>query len=152
MCGLTGILRTYADSNSVKELIMATSALHHRGPDDEGFMIVDAKTQKKHFMAGNDTNGNVELTHISNYQNEMSLGFGFRRLSIQDLSNNGHQPMTAEWTKATIMFNGEIYNFVELREELKSHGYTFRSSGDSEVVLAAYDLWGVDCFSKLEGM
>ena len=152
MCGLTGILRTEKDPNSIEELVMATSALRHRGPDDEGYMIVDSETHSSHYLIGNDSIKNGQSKHIADFKKNMVLGFGFRRLSIQDLSSNGHQPMTADWTKSTIMLNGEIYNFIELRDELIKAGYHFKSSGDTEVVLAAYENWGLDCFSRFEGM
>jgi asparagine synthase (glutamine-hydrolysing) len=77
---------------------------------------------------------------------------GFRRLSILDLSAAGHQPMVSEDGQYALVFNGEIFNYVELRAELQQYGYQFRSSGDSEVLLAAYRQWGPDCLSKLNGM
>jgi asparagine synthase (glutamine-hydrolysing) len=96
----------------------------HRGPDDAGIWASD--------------DGQAILGH--------------RRLSILDLTPSGHQPMRDESRNFTIVFNGEIYNFVELREELKSKGYRFRSSSDTEVLLAAYNHWGTDCLSRLNGM
>lgn len=94
----------------------------HRGPDDEGYYV----------------NGHV--------------GFGFRRLSILDLSPNGHQPMTTADGRYTIVFNGEIYNYVELRRELVSKGHVFRSTGDTEVLLHAFQEWGAGCLDRLNGM
>jgi asparagine synthase (glutamine-hydrolysing) len=99
-----------------------TRALRHRGPDDEG-MAVDGP-----------------------------VGLGFRRLAILDLSPAGHQPMTSADGMRTIVFNGEIYNYVELRDELRALGHTFRSTGDTEVLLHAYEQWGADCLPRLNGM
>lgn len=80
------------------------------------------------------------------------LGFAFRRLSIIDRSHAADQPMHAADGKLTIVYNGEIYNYVELREELKADGFSFRSASDTEVLLAAYQKWGTDCLSRLNGM
>ena len=88
------------------------ASLVHRGPNDSGIYL------------------------------DGSIGMGFRRLSILDLSEAGHQPMVSEDGQHVLVFNGEIFNYVELREELRQWGYQFRSSGDSEVLLAAYRHWG----------
>jgi asparagine synthase (glutamine-hydrolysing) len=80
-----------------------------------------------------------------------NLGFGHRRLSILDLSPLGHQPMKY-LDKYCITYNGEIYNYIELREELLQNGYRFKSESDTEVILAAYDFWGVSCMNKFNGM
>jgi len=95
--------------------------IKHRGPDDSGIEKVDG------------------------------ILFGHRRLSILDLSPDGHQPM---WYKGryVIVFNGEVYNYVELRDELLALGHTFKSKADTEVILASYDQWGRDCVSRFNGM
>src|SRR5208283_2790702 len=85
-----------------------TSVVAHRGPDDEGIFI------------------------------DGRVGFGHRRLSIIDLSADGHQPMTQQGTGLTIVYNGEIYNYIELRDELRQLGKVFHSATDTEVILAAY--------------
>ena len=97
-------------------------SLLHRGPNDSGIYL------------------------------DGSVGMGFRRLSILDLSEAGHQPMVSEDGHYVLVFNGEIFNYVELRTELRQLGYRFRSTGDSEVLLAAYRQWGRECLSKLNGM
>jgi asparagine synthase (glutamine-hydrolysing) len=79
-------------------------------------------------------------------------GFGHCRLSILDLSPNGHQPMTTPGERYWITFNGEIYNYEEIRRELKAKGFQFRSSGDTEVILRAYEVWGKECLKKFNGM
>ena len=98
------------------------AVLAHRGPDDTGMYL----------------HGGVGLV--------------FRRLSILDVSSCGHQPMVSSDGHYVIVFNGEIYNFLELRRELESLGWQFRSSGDTEVLLAAYRQWGTECVSKFNGM
>ncbi|KGJ93584.1 asparagine synthase (glutamine-hydrolyzing) [Colwellia psychrerythraea] len=80
-----------------------------------------------------------------------SFAFGHRRLSILDLSPCGHQPMNFQ-DKYVITYNGEVYNYIELQEELIQHGYTFQSETDTEVILAAYDFWGEECVQKFNGM
>jgi asparagine synthase (glutamine-hydrolysing) len=97
-------------------------AIAHRGPDDSGLYL------------------------------DGPVGFGFRRLSILDLSPAGHQPMSGDDGQLVIVFNGEIYNYVELRKELRAAGYRFQSSSDTEVLLAAYRHWGSGCLSRLNGM
>ena len=81
-----------------------------------------------------------------------SIGLAHRRLSIIDLSHAGDQPMFGSGGHTAIVYNGEIYNYVELREELRAHGHVFKSASDTEVLLAAYERWGVDCLERLNGM
>src|SRR5262249_2659669 len=80
------------------------------------------------------------------------VGFAFRRLKICDLSTAADQPMGSSDGKTWIVFNGEIYNFLALRSELEAKGHVFRSHGDTEVILAAFEEWGEDCFARLDGM
>lgn len=121
MCGISGII--HFDKKTVEEpqLRAMMKAMKHRGPDDEGVWLRD------------------------------NTGFGFVRLSILDLSAEGHQPMSTPDGRLTIIFNGEIYNYIELRKEL-SPEYTFHSKTDTEVLLYAYHKWGRACLDKLNGM
>src|SRR2546425_13131458 len=80
-----------------------------------------------------------------------ALGFGFRRLSIIDLAG-GHQPMSDAEEKVWVIFNGEIYNYLELRRELEAHGHQFRTRSDTEVIIHGYKEWGTDVFNRLNGM
>lgn len=122
MCGIAGLI-SRTDLPVDREALKAMTALvSHRGPDGEG-----------HFFSG-------------------PLGLGHRRLSIIDLSENGAQPMTCPRTGRVITYNGEVYNFLELRETLKADGYGFSSGSDTEVILAAYDRWGALCVSQFNGM
>jgi len=123
MCGIVGII-DYKQNSSKKLLQEMTDTLHHRGPDDSGYNFVEKEK----------------------YQ----LGFGHRRLAIQDLSSHGHQPMTYE--NLTIIYNGEVYNFQEIREELEILGYNFTSHSDTEVILKAFHQWGIKSVDKFRGM
>jgi asparagine synthase (glutamine-hydrolysing) len=123
MCGIIGIV---SRANILKRdwLSLGRDTMTHRGPDDAGEWW--------------STDGRVGLAH--------------RRLAIIDLSPAGHQPMHDGSGMLTIILNGEIYNFQELRSQLKSKGHQFRSVSDTEVLLAAYREWGTDCLSHLNGM
>jgi asparagine synthase (glutamine-hydrolysing) len=122
MCGIAGYFGT-RDLGPV-DLKKMTEAIRHRGPDDEGHLH-DAKH---------------------------GAGLGHRRLSILDTSALGRQPMTYQGSGLWITYNGEIYNFLELREELGERGFDFRTETDTEVVLAAYLCWGEEAFKKFNGM
>jgi asparagine synthase (glutamine-hydrolysing) len=123
MCGIAGFV-DFKKNSSPETLKSMTDALRHRGPDDEGYEIYDAPTA--------------------------SIGFGQRRLSILDLSPLGHQPMHFE--DLSINFNGEIYNFKEIRRELEDKGYSFISRSDTEVIIKGYHCWGLDVLKKFVGM
>ena len=124
MCGIVGF-KTNKDFGLYREnLVKAVSCLVHRGPDDEGFF----------------------------YSEEAGVGLGHRRLSIIDLSTAGHQPMSNKDGKVQIIFNGEIYNFKEIRDILKGYGHSFHSNTDTEVVLKSYLQWGIDCLRRFIGM
>lgn len=125
MCGIVGIYHygsTLAEPLSVETGLRMTDSLAHRGPDDGGLLVTDR------------------------------LLLGHRRLSIIDLSEAGHQPMSDDSGRYWIAFNGEIYNFRELRRELESAGHSFRSHTDTEVILRGYIEWGRDVAPRLNGM
>lgn len=122
MCGITGIYKTPGYQVSPEVIKKMTDVIAHRGPDGEGTFILQ------------------------------NIGFGHRRLSIIDLSDAGKQPMSTPDGKVTITYNGEIYNFRELRGELEKKGYRFISKSDTEVILAGYREWGLDMIPKLNGM
>lgn len=154
MCGIFGIL-----SNDALDPLYArrmSEVLRHRGPDDEGFVAFAGERIQP--LKGEDTPAEVaqklQLTMgmLDITAHDGFSGFlGHRRLSIQDLSERGHQPMSY-LDRYWIVFNGEVYNFIEIRNELQAYGYSFKSNSDTEVVLAAYDKWGVDCQRKFNGM
>jgi len=124
MCGIAGILNLRQQVN-VEELDRFTDSLAHRGPDGRGVFI------------------------------DGGLGLGHRRLAILDLSDAGRNPMPyggEDGKRYWITFNGEIYNFLELRSELQTLGHHFRTETDTEVILASYDQWGEECLSRFNGM
>ncbi len=123
MCGIAGILSNDHHQTDHHRLVCMTNALTHRGPDGEG--------------------------HWNNPEGTVALGH--RRLAIIDLSKDGTQPFVFS-PRFTLVFNGEIYNYPELRSTLTSKGYTFRTSSDTEVLAAAYDCWKLDCLPYLDGM
>jgi asparagine synthase (glutamine-hydrolysing) len=123
MCGIIGIAARSAPAQR-GWLGAGCDALHHRGPDGGGEW----------------------------WSEDGRVGFAHRRLAIIDLSAAGHQPMRDETGALTIVFNGEIYNFTDLRDELTANGHVFRSRTDTEVILAAYREWGVDCVTRMNGM
>ena len=123
MCGICGFISK--KNITAQQLQAMNDTMYHRGPNDNGVEIFDA--------AGG-----------------YSVGLAQRRLSILDLSMLGHQPMHSANERLVIAYNGEIYNFLELREELKD--YPFKSQCDTEVILAAYLKWGISCIDKFQGM
>ncbi|MDQ3707068.1 MAG: asparagine synthase (glutamine-hydrolyzing) [Chloroflexota bacterium] len=122
MCGIAGIFNRFGTPPNMDVLRRMNERIAHRGPDGDGFF----------------TDGGVALAH--------------RALRIIDLSDAAIQPMHNHDGSLHLVFNGEVYNYVELRPELEARGYTFRSHSDSEVLLNAYEEWGVDCLQRLNGM
>ncbi|MEO0310931.1 MAG: asparagine synthase [Bacteroidota bacterium] len=152
MCGIAGAVSKNGFRQEVLNLM--SGVIRHRGPDDEGFLTVNDHGDVAH-LRGKDTISELShLPHISDQGNEKfcTIGLVHRRLSILDLSKHGHQPMTDLGQKFHIVFNGEIYNYRELRDELKLKGYHFTTESDTEVILAAYQEYGLSCASKLMGM
>jgi asparagine synthase (glutamine-hydrolysing) len=152
MCGICGIIKSnnLIDTN---QLLSMTRVLRHRGPDDEGFILGDNdKNIFKSFHHDETIDSIKSKTPKLENNLNANLGFGFRRLSILDLSENGHQPMQFDEACLWIVFNGEIYNYIEIRDELSVKGYTFKSNSDTEVILKAYHKWGEDCVHKFNGM
>ena len=124
MCGIAGIWNLNGRPVDRLELSSMTDAMAHRGPDGRGTYV----------------------------DQEACLGLGHRRLSILDLSDDGRQPFASPDGRYHISYNGEIYNFLELRQELEGAGFTFRSHTDTEVLLAAFIHWGEECQHRLNGM
>lgn len=122
MCGIAGIVNFGEDQIDISEIKNMMLKIKHRGPDDEGTFI------------------------------ENKIGLGFVRLSIIDLSEAAHQPMFSDDDRYVIVFNGEIYNYIELREELINLGVSFRSKSDTEVLLKSYLFWGEGCLNRFNGM
>lgn len=126
MCGILGVFDTNSSDKLEKTFNESLDLLKHRGPDDSG----------------------IKIFNIS----DGILVIGQTRLSIIDLSSAGHQPMQTEDNRYSIVFNGEIYNYKEIREELKVEGYVFKTNSDTEVLLNAWIEWGVEGLIKFNGM
>ena len=123
MCGIAGIIQTQPSRYNNEHIKKMTDALAHRGPDGEGF-----------------------------WQNEDGSSLlGHRRLSVIDLSAAAGQPMNY-LGRYSIIHNGEVYNYLELKDELKKKGYTFYTASDTEVIVAAYDCWKENCVDHFDGM
>lgn len=158
MCGIVGIILKQPVDFDLKEKIKIMSAtIAHRGPDGEGFVFADEKKITPFFDAlSNNYSRNdlpfIPTQHISVSNRNSFLAFGHRRLSIIDLSETGHQPMCIKDSDLWITYNGEIYNYIEIKSELKNLGYTFYTESDTEVVLTAYKHWGQHCVEKFNGM
>jgi asparagine synthase (glutamine-hydrolysing) len=153
MCGIFGWITPgrEVDRSRAEE---ATNRMRHRGPDDEGYLLVRLGTGERALGGGRETNPALDLKDLRDTQliPGADLVFGFRRLSIHDLSEHGHQPMGTSDGKLWIVFNGEVYNFPELRVELEAEGARFRSGTDTEVILRAYEAWGDRCWHRFNGM
>jgi len=155
MCGIFGVIHPAGVSPGTARSI--SELLRHRGPDDEGFLHCSG--QQVEPVGGRDTPEQVfAAAHpytpkalAAREVMQPRLILGHRRLSIIDLSAAGHQPMSFRG-RYWMVFNGEVYNYIELREELRGLGHEFRTDSDSEVILAAYDQWGEDCLARFNGM
>jgi len=126
MCGIAAILGEIPAERVKRSLRAMLDAQVHRGPDDDGWVVVSV--------------------------GQSMLGIGTRRLAIQDVSPLGHQPMRNEDTGDLLVYNGEIYNAPQLKESLDSKGYRFRGHSDTEILLRAYEYWGIECLDRLRGM
>ena len=124
MCGICG----YVNKKMLKKGILSemNDTMYHRGPNDSGVWEQEVE--------------------------DFSVGMAHRRLSILDLSELGHQPMLSSNEDVIVVFNGEIYNYKEIKEELQKKKYSFQSNCDTEVIIAAYQEWGYECFDKFNGM
>jgi len=158
MCGIAGIILKQRSGIDLPEKIATmTNAISHRGPDGEGFLIAGENAAIPCFNTLQQNYQRKDLnyipkTNLNNADQNSFLAFGHRRLSIIDLSETGHQPMCSKNEKHWIVFNGEIYNYIEVREELKKLGHIFISESDTEVILQAYKQWGNTCVERFNGM
>lgn len=124
MCGIAGIISLNSEKVTSHQLERFTDSLAHRGPDGSGYELFE----------------------------DDQIGFGHRRLSILDLSEAGKQPMYASSNKLIVTYNGEVYNFLEIKSELEKIGYTFKTKTDTEIILKAFEQWGIACLKKFNGM
>ena len=157
MCGISGIITN--KSLNPNEIRFMTDIIRHRGPDDEGFAFFN-NDDNTVLAGGKDTtietwkyqSSYQPTKNIDTVQGNFQVAFGHRRLSILDLSPAGHQPMSYQNQRYWITYNGEIYNYKELYNELIGVGYSFNTKTDTEVILASYAYWGVECLYHFNGM
>jgi asparagine synthase (glutamine-hydrolysing) len=155
MCGIAGMLATGGERVDPRHLHGMAECLHHRGPDDEGYLLASRDGLAMESCRGRDTVLERAVGHraIDDVREPTySLGLAHRRLSIIDVSPGGHQPMSAADGTLWLTYNGEIYNYLELRRELQGLGHHFETESDSEVLLRAYEQWGAACLARLNGM
>ncbi len=151
MCGIVGI---FSKTKPLPAAALAPSLgqLRHRGPDDEGMLVFDSTSRTTTLLGGDDTPPALGLRHWREAGAAAgNILLGHRRLSILDLSPRGHQPMASVDGSCWIVFNGEIYNYVELRDELRGLGHEFHTGTDTEVILHAWQQWGRDCLGRFNG-
>lgn len=149
MCGFVGWVGTSHPGATLADVRAAGRMQRHRGPDDEGLLVLAARHGQRYLDS---PSGRTEIA-AEGRDPPFTAIVAHQRLSILDLGRSGAQPMASADRRLWIAYNGEIYNYVELRRELESvHGHTFRGRGDTEVLLASYDHWGLGCLDRLEGM
>ncbi len=152
MCGIVGVV-DFAEHKAGRCIGQMTSLMCHRGPDDEGYLLADMLAGDWVACGGEDTIRALGLPSLTKFKGKpYNLALGHRRLSILDLSAAGHGPTSYLDGHLWITHNGEVYNYLELREKLKAKGYSFRTGTDTEVILAAYAEWGLDCLRHFNGM
>jgi asparagine synthase (glutamine-hydrolysing) len=151
MCGIVGLVTR--DPNHLREIGRMTDAIRHRGPDDEGYLLADSLSGKARLGRGRDSHPDAQGDDLSRMEtSSFDIAFGHRRLSILDLSVGGHQPMSSRDGRFWITYNGEIYNYLELRSELEGIGWRFATASDTEVLLAAWEAFGPEALHRLNGM
>lgn len=160
MCGIAAIF-SFKDGIGIDNIDTMTHVVRHRGPDDEGYVFFCADGGEAVCLGGKDSPAisfnnaypyTPEKQFVGGMGGKSVAALGHRRLSIIDLSPAGHQPMCTLDGRYWIVYNGEIYNYVELRRELIAAGYSFRSHSDTEVILNAYRHWQSECLHQFNGM
>lgn len=160
MCGISGIASLKGPTDLVvPSTVLMNSKIRHRGPDGEGLLAwnghdapvpmftIDTPTE----IIDSDLSW-APHTSTRQFQSYAQLAFGHRRLAIIDLEPTGHQPLNYSNGELWLTYNGEIYNYIELRAELEAKGHQFRTQTDNEVILAAYKQWGQNCVQHFNGM
>ncbi len=142
MCGIAGIVHYDGQKINVNNLVKATRILTHRGPDEEGYFF-NCKELKEYSCE--------PKPPIRCLDGEENVGFGHRRLSIIDLAS-GQQPLCNEDGTVWITFNGEVYNYQALKEELEAKGHVFKTNSDTETLVHAYEEWGENAVKRFRGM
>lgn len=164
MCGIAGIFSSRSFLTNMESLQAMCDVVSHRGPDDAGYVLINTRANALDSGCGQWVDEKFsrehpalpvwqrEASHLQATRHEFNLFLGHRRLAVIDLSPLAHQPFADLKTGQILSYNGEIYNYRELRDELKALGHVFVSNSDTEVVLRAYQAWGIDCVKRLNGM
>ncbi len=153
MCGIAGAYHLKRGSLDPVCMLEAAHVIRHRGPDGEGYLLLNTASGEHSLRNGPDTPANIIHPLVTDpVEFAPDLIFAHRRLAIIDVSPGGHEPMTVEDGTLWITFNGEIYNYLELRDELKAKGYQFHTESDVEVLLQAYREWDIHCLDRFVGM
>lgn len=149
MCGISVLFHKESITEErYIEFLKSMQLINHRGPDDEGIVLINTNTGD--YIVTRSQIENINLLP-SSQTCSFNLALGHKRLSIIDLSANGHQPMKGK-DGSWLVFNGEIYNYIEVREELRKSGCVFKTNSDTEVILEAYRTWGKNCLHRFNGM
>ena len=156
MCGIAGIVNLSRQPIDLGLLAAMNSAMRHRGPDDEGYVVIKQGSEGSVQFSGQESPADVRdrypLLDSSQNRTEGNIGLAHRRYAIIDLTSGGHQPFFDHHRQCCVVFNGEIYNYVEVREELESRGSVFHTDSDTEAIVEGYKAWGTECFKHLNGM
>lgn len=161
MCGIAGIINLQGENSPQAQPVQKmTQRMTHRGPDDEGYLLVDSGGGYTTYY-GDDTPLNDPASYMINgfpkehiqsaYNGTSQVALGHRRLSIVDLSPHGHQPLCTPDKRYWIVFNGEIYNYQDIASDLKADGISLHGHSDTEVLLHAYVRWGERCLERFNG-
>jgi asparagine synthase (glutamine-hydrolysing) len=155
MCGIAGIVELKKREIPIALLKDMNDAIKHRGPDDEGYILIDDNTGRFRLYSGGDSPKDIREKFPDVVRPgdifPGNIGLSHRRFSIIDLSSRGHQPFMDKNGACCVVFNGEIYNYLELRDKLSKEGVSFRTESDTEVLIESYKRWGLDCFGYLNG-
>lgn len=155
VCGIAGIVDLNGEAVDPRVLLAMRDQMVHRGPNDHGAVLLNwpgsrsGVTEPFHYALFRDVG---ELGSNTALNQRYTVGLAHRRLSILDLSAEGRQPMSNEDATIWVVYNGEIYNFRQIRDELQMRGHNFRSQTDTEVILHAYEEYGMDCIERFIGM
>jgi asparagine synthase (glutamine-hydrolysing) len=154
MCGIAGVVRLDERDVDIGAFYRALDLMKHRGPDDEGVVLIDSRTGRYEEKGGPDTPRELRLVDVHAPTTlKARVVLGNRRLSIIDLSTKAHQPQKNESCTIWVVLNGEVYNYRELKDELMKAGHKFLSDSDTEVIVHGYEQWGMDLLlSKMIGM
>lgn len=162
MCGITGLFNFSGEKKDIFHPLMAMAqSMHHRGPDDEGYLLYNTTNRQLHALGGNTTSPETyhEDLAFKPSQNihqidpiDADIALAHKRLSIIDISPKGHQPQCDDQQRYWIVFNGEIYNYKEIKSDLETKGIQFKTGSDTEVLLKAYIEMGPSILERLNGM